>query len=111
LDGYEKPPALLFSLMKGIILACLVLVNLVPFLSCSKSDPVTHEGKESHPPLHVRLRSDNSASERVQARNHRSWRLTRDWRISYYWHAHTMVAEPPTGIGRGELSELRFNIE
>ena len=24
----------------------------------------------------------------VQARNHRSWRLTRDWRISYYAHAH-----------------------
>jgi hypothetical protein len=75
--------------MKGIILTCLVSVNLLPFLSCNGNDPAPRDGKDYYAPSHVRSakeRKENSARQE-QARNGRSRRLTPDWRISYYAHA------------------------
>ena len=77
--------------VKGIILTCLVSVNLLPFLSCNGNDPVPRDAKDSYAPSHVRFakeRNEKSARQ-VQPRNDRAWRLTLDWRVSYYAHAHS----------------------
>jgi len=79
--------------MKRFTLVLFISVGLLPGLVCKAEDgSVTGDTdyKSSHSSnsaVAVR-RSANSAPGYVQARNHRSWRLTRDWRISYYAHAY-----------------------
>ena len=41
--------------MKAILVTLLVSMNLSLLLPCNGNDPVSGEGKESHPPLHVRV--------------------------------------------------------
>jgi hypothetical protein len=43
--------------MKTVLVTLLVSMNLSLLLPCNGNDPVRGEGKESHPPLHVGLRT------------------------------------------------------
>ena len=74
--------------MKIVLVTLLVSMNLSLLLPCNGNDPVSGEGKGSHPPLHVVSPNDKPAPRQLLARNHRAWRLTFDWRTSYYRQAH-----------------------
>jgi hypothetical protein len=81
--------------MKRFTLVLAISIGLLPGLVCKAEDgSVTGDTdyKSSHSSnsaVAVR-QSANSAPEHAQARNHRSGRLTRDWRISYYAHANRL---------------------
>jgi hypothetical protein len=84
-----KNPHTLLS-MKGIILTCLVSVNLLPFLSCNGNDPAPRDAKDSYAPSHVQLpREKKGNSARRQVRSDRLWLVVPDWRVSYYAHARS----------------------
>jgi len=74
--------------MKTVLVTLLVSMNLSLLLPCNGDNPVSGEGKESHPQLRVVSPNDNSAPRQLLVRNHRAWRLTLDWRTSYYRQAH-----------------------
>ncbi len=81
--------------MKRFTVILLISIGLLPGLVCKAEDgSVTGDTdyKASHSSNSaVAVRgSANSVPGSVQARNHRSWRLTRDWRISYYAHANKL---------------------
>lgn len=78
--------------MKRFTLILVISIGLLPGLVCKAEDgSVTGDTdyKSSHSSNSAVAvgRSANAAPRHAQARNYRSWRLTRDWRFSYYWHA------------------------
>ena len=51
--------------MKTVLVTLLVSMNLSLLLPCNGNDPVSGEGKGSHPPLHVVSPNGNSAAATI----------------------------------------------
>jgi len=78
--------------MKRFTLVLVISIGLLPGLVCKAGDSsVTGDTDYKYPHRSGSVttqQSANSAPRYAHVRTHRFWWLTRDWRISYYWHAY-----------------------
>jgi hypothetical protein len=80
--------------MRRFTLVVMISIGLLPGLVCKAGDgSVTGDTDYKYPHRSSSMttqQSANSAPRYAQVRPHRFWPLARDWRISYYWHAHNV---------------------